>query len=224
MGVPYPNVKPQFNDINGAPLSGGFLYVYSAGTSTPATSYSDQALTTPNASPIVLDSRGECNCFLADGSYKFVLQDSDAVTLWTVDNVTVEDFSSSSTLLAKYTLAYNDSDIAVASTSATSTILSLASKTVIEYIVVKHTTAFSGGSISALTLDLGDASDADELLASYDLTAAVADSTFTTVSTVYVGSFASATNIVATLTATGDNLDQLSAGSVDIYVKTKGMN
>lgn len=222
MGLPYPNIKPQFNDVNGVPLSGGMLYIYAAGTSTPATSYSDSALTTANTNPIILDSRGECNCFLADGNYKFILHDADDVEVWSEDNIAIEDFSSGSTLLDKYTISY--ADIAAAALTDTETILSLASKTVIEYIVVKHTTLFSGGSISALTMDIGDGTDADELLAAYDLTAVVADTAWESVSTVYIGSFASATNIIATFTAVGDNLDQLTQGSVDIYVKTKGMN
>lgn len=200
------------------------MYIYGAGTSTPATSYSDSALSTPNTNPITLDSRGECDLFLADGNYKFVLADSDDVTIWTQDQILVEDFSASSTLLSKYTVDYDDADFAQASTSATTTLFSLPAKTVIEYLVVKHTVAFTGGSISALTLDIGDASNADELLASYDLTQAVADGTFETVALNYIGSFSSATNIVATLTATGDNLDQLTAGSFDAYFKTKGMN
>lgn len=224
MAVLYPLVKPKFFDSNGDPLSGGFLYVYAAGTTALVTSYSDYQATTPNANPIVLDARGECDIFLSDGSYKFVLADSDNVTIWTRDNITVEDLSSSSTLLSKNTVAYDDASVALAATSATKTIFSLAAKTVIEYIVVKHTTAFSGGSVSALTLDIGDASDADELLASYNLMATVSDTAWESVSVIYLGSFASATNIVATFTATGANLDQLTAGSVDIYVKTKGMN
>jgi len=221
MGVAFPNIKPQFNDVNGVPLSGGLLYVYVAGTSTPATTYSDFALTTANANPIVLDSRGEANIYLADGAYKFVLADSDDVTLWTVDNYTAEDFSSTSTLPTKYTISY--SDIAAAAPTDTETFLSLPQNTVIEYIVVKHSTAFAGGSISSLLMDIGDGTDADELLAAYDVMATVDDTANEVVSTVYIGSFASTTDIIASFTAVGDNLDQLTAGSVDIWVKTKAL-
>jgi len=222
MSVPYPNVKPQFNDVNGVPLSGGLLYIYAAGTSTPATSYSDPALTTPNSNPIVLDSRGEASVYFADGSYKFVLKDSLDVTVFTEDNITLEDFSATSTLLSKYTVSY--ADIAAAATSDTETLLSLSSKTLIEYVVIKHSTAFVGGSVSALTVDVGDSGDADALISAFDVMATVAESASETVSVIYIGAFASATDIIATFTATGDDLDQLTAGSVDIWVKTKGMN
>lgn len=219
MGVPLPNFKPQFFDVNGDPLSGGLLYTYVAGSSTAATTYSDFALATPNANPIVLDSRGECNCYLADGAYKFVLKDSSGTTLWTVDNYTAEDFSATSTLLTKYTIGY--ADIAAAATTDTETILALPQNTVIEMLVIKASEAFAGGSISALTMDIGDATDADELAASFDLVAAVSATNFQIISAPYVQF--TTTNIIASFTATGDNLDQLTAGSVDIWIKTKAL-
>lgn len=222
MSVPFPNVKPQFNDVNGAPLSGGLLYIYAAGTSTPATSYSDPALTTANANPVVLDSRGEASIYFADGSYKFVLKDSLDVTVWTEDNVTLEDFAATSTLLSKYTVDY--SDIAAAATTDTETLVSLPQKTIIEYIVIKHSTAFAGGSVSALTVDVGDSADADRFISAFDVMQTVGEAASETVSVIYIGAFASATNIILTATATGDNLDQLTAGSVDVWIKTKGMN
>ena len=80
--------KFQAFDSTGAPLSGGKLHTYEAGTSTNKTTYSDSALTTPNANPVVLDSRGEAAVF-GTGSYKFVLKTSADVTLWTVDDVEV---------------------------------------------------------------------------------------------------------------------------------------
>ena len=48
----------QFLDDNGDPLSGGLLYTYAAGTSTPAASYTDSGGGTPHANPIVLARRG----------------------------------------------------------------------------------------------------------------------------------------------------------------------
>lgn len=80
--------KFQAVDSTGAPLSGGKLYTYEPGTTTNKTTYSDSALTSANANPVVLDSRGEAAIF-GTGSYKFVLKDSDDVTVWTVDDVEV---------------------------------------------------------------------------------------------------------------------------------------
>lgn len=87
--------KLQFFDSNGDPLSGGFLYTYIAGTSTPLATYTDNTGGTPNANPVVLDSRGEADVWLGANSYKFVLKDSDDNTIYTVDNITQPGSSSS---------------------------------------------------------------------------------------------------------------------------------
>ena len=74
-------------DNNANPVSGGKLYTYVAGTTTPQATYSDVNLTVANANPVVLDSAGRATVFLSGSSYKFVLKDSDDVTIWTQDNV-----------------------------------------------------------------------------------------------------------------------------------------
>lgn len=55
-------------DANGDPLSGGKVYTYETGTATPKAAYQDQALTTPHANPIILDSNGSAEIWL-DGFY-----------------------------------------------------------------------------------------------------------------------------------------------------------
>lgn len=84
-----PVPKLQFSDQNGAPLAGGLVYTYEAGTTNLRTTYTTAAETTPNPNPIVLDASGQADIFLQAGlGYKFVLQNSLATTIWTVDNVT----------------------------------------------------------------------------------------------------------------------------------------
>lgn len=73
---------------DGSLLAGGLLYTYTAGSSTPKTTWSDAAETTPNANPVVLDSRGEATIY-GSGSYKFVLKTAADVAIWTVDNVKI---------------------------------------------------------------------------------------------------------------------------------------
>jgi hypothetical protein len=91
--------KPQFEDANGAPISGGKLYFFAAGSTTPQNTYTDSTGATPNAHPIVLNSRGEPPneiWFTAGLSYKGVLKDSADVTIWTIDNISgVNDVSGS---------------------------------------------------------------------------------------------------------------------------------
>lgn len=82
-----PSPKQQFFDANGAPLAGGKLYSYTAGTTSPLATYVNQAGVTANTNPIILDSRGEASVWLAATSYKLRLTTADDVDIWTVDNI-----------------------------------------------------------------------------------------------------------------------------------------
>ena len=97
----------QFFDNNGVPLSGGLLYTYAAGTTTPAATYTSSSGATANSNPIVLDSAGRpsSEIWLTTGSsYKFVLQTSLAVQIGSWDNIPgVNDFSALTTQLANQT-------------------------------------------------------------------------------------------------------------------------
>ena len=87
MAVVTPTAKAQFIDAAGIPLAGGFLYTYAAGTTTPQATYTDSTSATANSNPIVLDSRGEANIWLASSTYKFKLTDANGTEIWTVDNI-----------------------------------------------------------------------------------------------------------------------------------------
>lgn len=87
MAVLYCPHFAQFFDSNGDPLSGGLLYTYEAGTTTPKDTYSAADGLTPNANPIVLDAAGRATLFL-NGAYKFRLETSAAVLVRETDNVT----------------------------------------------------------------------------------------------------------------------------------------
>lgn len=82
-----PQPKLQFFYASGDPLSGGKLYTYAAGTTTPLASYTDAGGATPNANPVILNSRGEASVWLANANYKFKLTDSNDVEIWTIDNI-----------------------------------------------------------------------------------------------------------------------------------------
>lgn len=75
-------------DNSGNPLSGGLLYTYAAGTTTPLATYADSGLVTPLSNPIVLDSAGRAVIYLTNTSYKFILKTAGGTTLETVDPVT----------------------------------------------------------------------------------------------------------------------------------------
>jgi hypothetical protein len=79
--------KLQFLDANGAPLVGGKLYTYAAGTTTPQVTYTDFGGGTANANPVILDSRGEASVWLGTALYKMALYSATNVLIWTVDNI-----------------------------------------------------------------------------------------------------------------------------------------
>lgn len=98
MAVIYTPHFIQFFDDDGAPLAGGKLYTYEAGTTTPKATYTTAGAGSPNANPVVLDSQGRAVIFLS-GSYKFYLTDSSDVAVGPnggiTDNITAFQASSS---------------------------------------------------------------------------------------------------------------------------------
>ncbi len=77
-------------DLNGIPLSGGKLFSYAAGTSTPQATYTDSTGGVSNANPVILDSTGCAHVWLGNNSYKFNLLDTNSVqqSNYPVDNIT----------------------------------------------------------------------------------------------------------------------------------------
>lgn len=82
--LPYP--KFQAFDNNGAPLSGGKVNVYAAGTSTRITTWADSEKSGTNTNPVILNARGEADIWF-DVPAKIVLTDADDVQIWSEDNI-----------------------------------------------------------------------------------------------------------------------------------------
>lgn len=80
----------QFFDNNGTILSGGKLYTYSAGTTSPLTTYTSSSGGTLNPNPIILDSAGRVPAEVwvnSSSIAKFVLKTSADVLIGTWDNI-----------------------------------------------------------------------------------------------------------------------------------------
>jgi len=87
MAALMPQGKQQYFTAGGIPLVGGKVYTYAAGTTTPLATYTTAAADTPNANPVILDSRGEASIFFSAANYKIVVKDSLDSTIWTQDNL-----------------------------------------------------------------------------------------------------------------------------------------
>jgi hypothetical protein len=87
---PVGGAAAQFFDNNGVILSGGKLYTYAAGTTTPAVTYTSSSGVTTHTNPIILNSAGRVSTgeiWLNPSSYKFLLKDSTDVLIATYDNI-----------------------------------------------------------------------------------------------------------------------------------------
>ncbi len=80
----------QFFTDDGTVLSGGKIYTYAAGTTTPQATYTSVVGGTANANPIILDSGGRLpeDMWLSQGVlYRFVLKDANDVQIGEYDDI-----------------------------------------------------------------------------------------------------------------------------------------
>lgn len=87
---PVGGVAAQFFDNNGVPLTGGKLFTYAAGTTTPQVSYTTSAGNVAHSNPIILDAAGRVpggEIWITSQAYKFLLKDSTDVLIATYDNI-----------------------------------------------------------------------------------------------------------------------------------------
>ena len=128
----------QFFTDDGEVLSGGKIYTYAAGTTTPQTTYTSVLGTSANANPIILNSGGRLpeDMWLSEGVlYRFVLTDENDVQLGEYDDIGgVNDISTESVAWSTITgtpttLAGYGITNALTSTQIASTYAAIASPT-----------------------------------------------------------------------------------------------
>lgn len=82
-------LKTGFTDSAGAPLAGGFAYVYQAGTTTAQTVYQDSDLSVAHTQPITLDALGRAEAY-TNTAVRLVIEDSSNTQIEDIDDVTVD--------------------------------------------------------------------------------------------------------------------------------------
>lgn len=91
--------KPQIEDGNGNPAVGYTLGFFAAGSSTPQNTYTDAGGLSANANPLTLNSLGQPTneiWFTSGLTYKAILKDASGVVVWTIDNLSgINDTTSS---------------------------------------------------------------------------------------------------------------------------------
>ena len=117
---------------------------------------------------------------------------------------------------AKYTVSY--SDLSAAATTNDVELFSLPAGGVIHGVKMKHSTAFSGGAISAFTVSIGITGTLAKYANAFDVFQAVSNTAQQISSTVGTENHGAATSIKIAATSTGANIDQATAGTVDVWV------
>ena len=87
---PVGGAAAQFFTNSGVVLSGGKLYTYAAGTTTPQATFTSSSGNTNHTNPIILNSAGRVatgEIWLSPSPYKFLLRDSNDVLIATYDNI-----------------------------------------------------------------------------------------------------------------------------------------
>ena len=147
----------QLMNSDGSDVGSGWqLFFYDTGTTDAKDTFSDSALTTANANPVVADSAGRFgDIFLETGTYRVILKDADDTEIWDADPVDGSTGNSGAvrSITESDTLTVSDSTkvIAVDASGGAVTVTLLAAATAgdgFEVIVKKV-----DSSASAVTID-----------------------------------------------------------------------
>ena len=96
--VPFRSPRVTFTTQTGQPLSGGCIYTYQGGTTTPQSTYTDYTGGTANTNPVILDTTGSAVMWLGANFYKFVAYSAGGYNCasggfqWTVDQIPGDAF------------------------------------------------------------------------------------------------------------------------------------
>lgn len=115
----------------------------------------------------------------------------------------------------KYTLSH--ADFQTAATSNNIALFTLTTKGVLHQIVVKHATAFAGTGITAYTVSVGIIGELQKYVAPFNVFQSVSNTARSITQIEDVPSFTGSTNITINAISTGANLDQSTAGSVEVW-------
>jgi len=119
--------------------------------------------------------------------------------------------------IVKYTVGY--AALAAAATTNNITLATIPAKAFVRSVVIKHSTSFSGGSISAYTVSVGITGNLTKYAGAFNVYQATGSTVFQLATTQGIETFGAATDLKIAATSTGANLNVASAGSVDVWVE-----
>lgn len=90
----------------------------------------------------------------------------------------------------------------------------------IDSVILHHTSAFGGGSITSYTVEVGQSGNSDKYAVPFDVFQASGNAVRDTASFMDVPNFGATTDITVTARSVGGALSQATAGSLDVYIRT----
>lgn len=217
-----PVLKQRFFDANGLPLAGGLLYSFAAGTTTPLATYTDQSGLTPNTNPVVLDSGGYGNVWLGANTYKFALYDANSNLQFTEDNVQSISSQIASLTSSFQSVSVSYTQLQTAGLTNAIPLFTLAANTILKSIVIKHSTAFTGGSISALNAQVGPSGSFQNFIENFNILQAPGNGVYDN-ALIGIPNFASQI-IYLNAVAVGANLSSLSQGTLKVWYEIANLS
>lgn len=115
-------------------------------------------------------------------------------------------------------------DLTAAATTNDIELFSLPGSAVIHGVVIHHSTAFSGGTVSALTVSVGLTGNLIKYTSAWDVFQASGDTVIQVSSDLSLEDMTAATSIRLSAIATGDNLDQLTQGQVEVWLLVSSLS
>lgn len=116
------------------------------------------------------------------------------------------------------------SDLAAAATSNDIELFSLPAGGVIHDLIVTHSTAFAGGSLSAYNVSVGVSGELDKYALAYDVFQAVGNQVADSSNALGIENKVSSTSIRLAATSVGANLNSATQGVVVVYVRWSVIN
>lgn len=160
----------------------------------------------------VLSGAAISDCVAAGG----IVQYTASTHTFSCHTLADADLPADIPVCTKYTVAYNDSSLNVAGTSATKTLATIPAKAQITSLRLKHSAQFTASGLTALTITLGDGTTSNIYAPSFSIFQAASATALYDDGGAFA-STASSHSLVGTFTATAANLNTLTAGSVDVW-------
>lgn len=137
---------------------------------------------------------------------------ADVVTI----NAAIAAINATLTSLIFQTVVMDFTQFQTAALSNPVQIFSLPAKSILKNLIIKHSTLFTGTSITSVTAQVGPSGAYTSIIGGFDVKQTVADTAFDNSLSGYIGSFVSATPIYLNMVAVGANLSALSQGSLTV--------